>query len=251
MMSTGSGSGLHTLSQIVNEVGRIDDLRFQVDRIMWRLSEAMHVERHVFLHERTGPRPLGLFCRDADDSDDTPAQGRSTSALGIDDYASCFDTSDPMDHAFRWRDGGRSAPGTRPTALALRDHMRAGDGVAATVRTAGAGGETTTTMLQLECADFGPQELLLVSLVTVYMHSTFSLHAQALLRDDSDAAVNFTTKERNILHWVVEGKTSWEIGKILSTSERTVKFHLKNVYMKLNVSNRAQAAAMVNRLRLI
>jgi LuxR family quorum-sensing system transcriptional regulator CciR len=50
---------------------------------------------------------------------------------------------------------------------------------------------------------------------------------------------------------VIEGKTSWEIGKILATSERTVKFHLKNVYAKLNVCNRAQAVAVVNRLNLL
>jgi len=46
-------------------------------------------------------------------------------------------------------------------------------------------------------------------------------------------------------------KTAREISKILCVSERTVKFHLTNVYEKLKVPNRAQAVAKVSRLGLI
>ncbi|WP_257819709.1 helix-turn-helix transcriptional regulator [Burkholderia glumae] len=61
----------------------------------------------------------------------------------------------------------------------------------------------------------------------------------------------FTRKESEVVKWVVEGKTAWEIGRILCMSERTVKFHLTNVYEKLRVTNRAQAVAKVSRLGLI
>ena len=50
-----------------------------------------------------------------------------------------------------------------------------------------------------------------------------------------------TERENEVLLWVTEGKTSWEIGRILSISERTVKFHLSNIYRKLGVTSRAQA----------
>ena len=50
-----------------------------------------------------------------------------------------------------------------------------------------------------------------------------------------------TTRELDVLAWAAEGKTAWEIGKILSISERTVKFHLSNIYRKLGVTTRAQA----------
>jgi LuxR family quorum sensing-dependent transcriptional regulator len=52
-----------------------------------------------------------------------------------------------------------------------------------------------------------------------------------------------STRELEVLRWVKEGKSSWEIGEILSISERTVKFHLSNIFRKLNVISRAQAVA--------
>jgi LuxR family transcriptional regulator len=48
-------------------------------------------------------------------------------------------------------------------------------------------------------------------------------------------------KEIEILEWAREGKTSWEIASIRQVSEPTVKYHLKSIYNKLGVSNRAQA----------
>lgn len=59
-----------------------------------------------------------------------------------------------------------------------------------------------------------------------------------------------TAKEREVLQRIVEGKTSREVGKQLSISERTVKFHLRNIYSKLNVINRSQAVAMAMRMQM-
>nr|WP_314561437.1 helix-turn-helix transcriptional regulator [uncultured Pseudomonas sp.] len=50
-----------------------------------------------------------------------------------------------------------------------------------------------------------------------------------------------TPTELEILRWASEGKTVWEISKIRATSEATVKFHLRNIYGKLEVTNRVQA----------
>ena len=60
-----------------------------------------------------------------------------------------------------------------------------------------------------------------------------------------------SVRELEVMQWLKEGKTSWEIGAILSISERTVKFHLANSYAKLNVTNRAQAIARAMRLSLV
>lgn len=60
-----------------------------------------------------------------------------------------------------------------------------------------------------------------------------------------------TTREHQILKWVSEGKGCWETGAILGISERTVKFHLQNIYRKLNVVNRAQAITKAMRYALI
>ena len=43
------------------------------------------------------------------------------------------------------------------------------------------------------------------------------------------------------MHWVAAGKTNPEIGAILDLSEFTIKNHLKRIFVKLDVINRAQA----------
>lgn len=55
------------------------------------------------------------------------------------------------------------------------------------------------------------------------------------------AGKSLTPAELEILRWASEGKTVWEISKIRATSEATVKFHLRNIYGKLEVTNRVQA----------
>jgi transcriptional regulator EpsA len=54
-------------------------------------------------------------------------------------------------------------------------------------------------------------------------------------------------REREIMAWVAMGKTNPEIGCILSISEFTVKNHMKSIFGKLDVTNRAQAVAKVTR----
>ena len=60
-----------------------------------------------------------------------------------------------------------------------------------------------------------------------------------------------SVRELEVLQWLKEGKTAWEVGMILSISERTVKFHLANIYAKLNVTNRSHAIARAMSLQLI
>jgi len=69
-------------------------------------------------------------------------------------------------------------------------------------------------------------------------------------REQSEQPV-LTTRESEILKWAHEGKTVWEIGIILSISQRTVKFHLGNVYRKLDVANRSHAIAKAIRFGLV
>jgi LuxR family transcriptional activator of bioluminescence operon len=53
-----------------------------------------------------------------------------------------------------------------------------------------------------------------------------------------------TSQELNCLFWLCEGKTSWEISQIISISERTTNFHIKNILIKLQASNRQHAVAI-------
>ena len=48
-------------------------------------------------------------------------------------------------------------------------------------------------------------------------------------------------RELTVLHWMKEGKTNGEIARILGLSERTVRFHVGNIFDKLDVTSRTQA----------
>jgi DNA-binding CsgD family transcriptional regulator len=53
-----------------------------------------------------------------------------------------------------------------------------------------------------------------------------------------------TAREEEVLQWLVQGKSNDVIAQILDVTPRTVKFHLANLYAKLGVTTRAQAAAI-------
>lgn len=74
---------------------------------------------------------------------------------------------------------------------------------------------------------------------------------EAIAQPSLTMADSFTHREIEILQWVQAGKSSWEIGIILAISERTVKFHLSNIYRKLDVHSRAQAVARAMRLGIM
>lgn len=51
-----------------------------------------------------------------------------------------------------------------------------------------------------------------------------------------------TKREREILSLVAEGHSNAQLAKMLWVTEQTVKFHLSNIYRKLDVSNRTEAS---------
>jgi len=63
--------------------------------------------------------------------------------------------------------------------------------------------------------------------------------------------VQLTGQELECLRWCKEGKTNWEIGEILSISEKTVEFHLSNGMRKLGANNRITAVIMGIKMGLI
>jgi DNA-binding CsgD family transcriptional regulator len=59
-----------------------------------------------------------------------------------------------------------------------------------------------------------------------------------------------TPREIDVLGHLVKGETNAEIARTLVVSEGTVKFHVKNILRKMNVSNRAEATSRYLRLAL-
>jgi DNA-binding NarL/FixJ family response regulator len=62
--------------------------------------------------------------------------------------------------------------------------------------------------------------------------------APAVEEDDA----GLTPREHQILRLVAEGNTNGDVARRLWVTEQTVKFHLANVFRKLDVSNRTQAS---------
>lgn len=60
-----------------------------------------------------------------------------------------------------------------------------------------------------------------------------------------------SARENTILHLVVDGLSNREIAERLFLSRYTVESHIKNVYRKLSVSSRTQAAQEARRRRLV
>jgi LuxR family transcriptional regulator, quorum-sensing system regulator BjaR1 len=65
---------------------------------------------------------------------------------------------------------------------------------------------------------------------------------RTLLSPPRHARGRLTERERQVLQWVAIGKTSWEIGRIIGTTERTVNAHILAASRKLRANNRTAAA---------
>lgn len=62
---------------------------------------------------------------------------------------------------------------------------------------------------------------------------------------------HLTAREREVLQWTREGKSAWAVGQILSMSEHTVNYHLRNAMRKLAVSSKHMAILKAISLGLI
>ena len=63
--------------------------------------------------------------------------------------------------------------------------------------------------------------------------------------------INLTTREKQILTFIVDGASNPEISKKLELSINTVKVHVCNILQKLSVSDRTQAAIKAIKLKLV
>jgi LuxR family transcriptional regulator, quorum-sensing system regulator BjaR1 len=53
-----------------------------------------------------------------------------------------------------------------------------------------------------------------------------------------------TAREIEVLRWVANGKSAWEIGEILHITKRTVDEHVQTSVRKLGAVNRTHAVAL-------
>lgn len=62
---------------------------------------------------------------------------------------------------------------------------------------------------------------------------------------------NLSPRETECLKWLAAGKSNGVIADLMKISEVTVEFHVKNIYKKLNVATRLQAAVVAMSMGMI
>ncbi len=88
-----------------------------------------------------------------------------------------------------------------------------------------------------------------LAVVVPHLHLTLSTIFNG--RQSNENRPVLTAREKEVLNWLKQGKSSWDISVILGISESTANYHVYNIMRKLDASNRSQAVAIAVRLGLI
>ncbi|RUV29689.1 MAG: response regulator transcription factor [Mesorhizobium sp.] len=98
------------------------------------------------------------------------------------------------------------------------------------------------------CYQFEDPEILFATLTAV-MKGRVCVPYAALSRVSNMPSRQLTSREMELLGMLSNGWSNTQIASRTGISENTVKYHLKNVYDKLEVRNRAMAVALYARER--
>lgn len=136
--------------------------------------------------------------------------------------------------------------------LALEEIRKRGIQVHVLVLTAFGDGESIQSALELEAEGFAlktesPTQTVEAIRQVAQGRLVFPKAAQRLLmqprRTEPEPAVKLSPREIDVLSLVAKGHTNPEIAQLLSVSENTIRFHMRNIFEKLSVNNRTEAAA--------
>ena len=76
-------------------------------------------------------------------------------------------------------------------------------------------------------------------------------NVRSAIEKDSDFCERLTAREVDVLRLLVAGRTNAEIAEALFVSLATARTHVANIYRKLGVGNRAEAADVAHRHALL
>jgi DNA-binding NarL/FixJ family response regulator len=77
---------------------------------------------------------------------------------------------------------------------------------------------------------------------------SIALHVMQTFRKINDGELNLTHREKQILELVIDGSDVQRVSEFLDISIHTVRDHVKNIYRKLNVSNRVELINVAKRM---
>jgi DNA-binding NarL/FixJ family response regulator len=116
-------------------------------------------------------------------------------------------------------------------------------------------GDTIQSALEAEADGFAlktePPSQTIACIRQVYQGQlVFPQAAKRWLRSQRQRpGIDLSEREEAVLGLLAQGLTNTQIARQLVVSENTVKFHLQNIYQKLGVSNRTEAAGIYFKLR--
>ena len=100
-------------------------------------------------------------------------------------------------------------------------------------------------------ADVEEVTQLLASLQLLAVHAQDAALRLLGVQKPTGEVPRLTARELEVLRWTMDGKSAWAVGEILSVSENTVNFHLRNVFKKLGSSSKHQAVLKAMALGLL
>jgi transcriptional regulator EpsA len=102
--------------------------------------------------------------------------------------------------------------------------------------------------------EVGKREVFLLKMITPHLHLAL-LRALTTVQEFGRLAgpthEPLSDRQKQILRWLHEGKTNWEIAQILEITEKNVKYHVEQIFTKLEVRNRTQAVGKALLLGLL
>lgn len=128
---------------------------------------------------------------------------------------------------FAWSDA--------PTVLEALDQTPFGDGFVVPIFESN--GAIGLVCVAGEGVDLDTSARGVLSLASVYVYAKLCAGPPAV----PQPATHLTRREREVMRWIVKGKTDWEIGQILLISKKTVNYHIENVKRKYGATTRMRA----------
>lgn len=104
-------------------------------------------------------------------------------------------------------------------------------------------------VLRFDGAGAAPGQVVLNEICMIALYA-FEVYDR-LRREENAAARPLTRRELEVVRWTAQGKTSAEIGQILSLSDHTINAYMNNAIRKLDCVNRTQLVAKAIRMKLI
>lgn len=131
---------------------------------------------------------------------------------------------------------------------ALAEIRRSEHPVRVLILTAFSDGESIQAALQLDAEGFAlktesPMQTIDAIRQVAQGRLVFPRAAQRWMMSQPKRGPTLSAREEEVLDLLARGLPNAEIATELNVSENTVRFHLKNIYEKLNVTNRTEAVA--------